>query len=152
MALSNTATLSAKTLYSNTHAFSHQQQQPSFTLVPTANTKPVRTRISAVHAAEPSTKQSSPSVPAAGSKWSVESWKTKKALQLPEYPDKKDLETVLKTLEDFPPIVFAGEARHLEDKLAAAPPPPPQSRAGTRNSRARTTVATATSRTRNSGR
>ena len=119
MALSNAATLSAKTLYSNTHAFSHQQQ-PSFSLVPTANTKPVQTRISAVHAAEPSTKQSSPSVPAVGSKWAVDSWKTKKALQLPEYPDKKDLETVLKTIEDFPPIVFAGEARHLEEKLADA--------------------------------
>lgn len=119
MALSNAATLSAKTLYSNTHAFSHQQQ-PSFSLVPTANTKPVQTRISAVHAAEPSTKQSSPSVPASGSKWAVDSWKTKKALQLPEYPDKKDLETVLKTIEDFPPIVFAGEARHLEEKLADA--------------------------------
>lgn len=27
---------------------------------------------------------------------------------------------MLKTLEDFPPIVFAGEARHLEERLADA--------------------------------
>lgn len=39
---------------------------------------------------------------------------------MPEYPDKKDLEAVLKTIESFPPIVFAGEARHLEEKLADA--------------------------------
>lgn len=50
----------------------------------------------------------------------MESWKTKKALQLPEYPDQNALETVLQTIESFPPIVFAGEARHLEEKLAEA--------------------------------
>lgn len=52
--------------------------------------------------------------------WSIESWKTKKALQLPEYPDKDELESVLETLENFPPIVFAGEARRLEEKLGEA--------------------------------
>lgn len=45
---------------------------------------------------------------------------TKKALQLPEYPDQNELDQVLQTLESFPPIVFAGEARGLEDKLAQA--------------------------------
>ncbi|KAI7736114.1 hypothetical protein M8C21_012377, partial [Ambrosia artemisiifolia] len=39
------------------------------------------------------------------SKWAVDSWKAKKALQLPEYPDQNDLESVLQTLEAFPPIV-----------------------------------------------
>ncbi|GAA0185312.1 aldolase [Lithospermum erythrorhizon] len=53
-------------------------------------------------------------------KWSLESWKIKKASQLPEYPDKTNLESVLKTLESFPPVVFAGEARSLEEKLASA--------------------------------
>ncbi|CAH9128199.1 unnamed protein product [Cuscuta epithymum] len=52
--------------------------------------------------------------------WSPESWKTKKALQLPEYPDQAELESVLKTIESFPPIVFAGEARSLEEKLGEA--------------------------------
>jgi 3-deoxy-7-phosphoheptulonate synthase len=50
----------------------------------------------------------------------VDSWRTKKALQLPEYPDANDLESVLKTIESFPPIVFAGEARTLEERLADA--------------------------------
>lgn len=41
-------------------------------------------------------------------------------MHLAEYPDKNDLEAVLKTIEDFPPIVFAGEARLLEEKLGEA--------------------------------
>ncbi|XP_031122613.1 phospho-2-dehydro-3-deoxyheptonate aldolase 1, chloroplastic-like [Ipomoea triloba] len=61
------------------------------------------------------------SKPEAGkAKWAVDSWKSKKALQLPEYPDQVELDTVLKTIESFPPIVFAGEARSLEEKLGEA--------------------------------
>ncbi|PNX63029.1 phospho-2-dehydro-3-deoxyheptonate aldolase, partial [Trifolium pratense] len=52
--------------------------------------------------------------------WKIDSWKTKKALQLPEYPDQNNLDEVLQTLTSFPPIVFAGEARNLEDKLSQA--------------------------------
>ncbi|KNA15548.1 hypothetical protein SOVF_097340 [Spinacia oleracea] len=52
--------------------------------------------------------------------WTLESWRSKKALQLPEYPDQKELDAVLKTIEDFPPIVFAGEARILEERLTDA--------------------------------
>lgn len=53
-------------------------------------------------------------------KWSLDSWKSKKALQLPEYPDRSALESVIETLESFPPIVFAGEARNLEERLGQA--------------------------------
>lgn len=41
-------------------------------------------------------------------------------MQLPEYPDQQELQSVLNTLESFPPIVFAGEARSLEEKLGQA--------------------------------
>ena len=58
--------------------------------------------------------------PSRTEKWGLESWKSKKALQLPEYPDQAALESVLKTIESFPPIVFAGEARSLEERLAEA--------------------------------
>ncbi|CAI9104062.1 OLC1v1002670C1 [Oldenlandia corymbosa var. corymbosa] len=58
--------------------------------------------------------------PPAQKGWSPDSWKSKKAFQLPEYPDKLELESVLKTLESFPPIVFAGESRRLEEKLGQA--------------------------------
>ena len=53
-------------------------------------------------------------------KWAVDSWKAKKALQLPEYPDPEELGSVLQTLEAFPPIVFSGEARNLEERLGEA--------------------------------
>ena len=74
-----------------------------------------RRPISAVRSVEPP-KTSLP-VPL---KWSPESWTKKEALQLPEYPDKEALEGVLRTMEKFPPLVFAGEARSLEEKLAEA--------------------------------
>lgn len=54
------------------------------------------------------------------SQWSVGSWRGRPALQQPEYPDKADLNEVLRTVEAFPPIVFAGEARTLEERLAEA--------------------------------
>lgn len=53
-------------------------------------------------------------------KWNLDSWKSKKALQLPEYPNQEELESVLRTLDAFPPIVFAGEARSLEERLGEA--------------------------------
>lgn len=125
MALSSTLSLSAKTPLHQTHSiFPSKTHQPSLPLLPTKPHNP----ISAVHAADPSKSHpvvadkspksaSSPSIP---TKWAVESWKSKKALQLPEYPDQQELESVLKTIEAFPPIVFAGEARSLEERLGDA--------------------------------
>ncbi|KAL5790055.1 hypothetical protein ACOSQ2_004943 [Xanthoceras sorbifolium] len=83
-----------------------------FSSVRTAALKP----ISAVHSADP-TKSNKSTTP---TKWSLESWKTTKALQLPEYPDEVELQSVLQTLSSFPPIVFAGEARKLEERLGQA--------------------------------
>ncbi|XP_078442680.1 phospho-2-dehydro-3-deoxyheptonate aldolase 1, chloroplastic-like [Wolffia australiana] len=56
----------------------------------------------------------------ASSSWSTESWKSKRAFQLPTYPDQDALESVLRSLESYPPLVFAGEARRLEERLADA--------------------------------
>ncbi|KAL2519082.1 Phospho-2-dehydro-3-deoxyheptonate aldolase 2 [Abeliophyllum distichum] len=53
-------------------------------------------------------------------KWILDGWKSKKALQLLEYPNDEELDSVLKTLDDFPPIVFAGEARSLESSKNGA--------------------------------
>lgn len=50
--------------------------------------------------------------------WTVESWRSKTALQLPEYPDAAALENVETTLSEYPPLVFAGEARKLKADLA----------------------------------
>jgi len=52
--------------------------------------------------------------------WSASSWRNKVALQQPNYPDAEKLAEVEKTLANLPPLVFAGEARSLEERLAEA--------------------------------
>src|ERR1700756_1883052 len=51
-------------------------------------------------------------------KWSPDSWRSKPALQMPEYPDPTALAEVEAQLATFPPLVFAGEARNLKRELA----------------------------------
>lgn len=53
-------------------------------------------------------------------KWSPDSWRNKPAKQLPLYKDQNRLEQTQKELQKFPPLVFAGEARDLKNKLAQA--------------------------------
>src|SRR6476659_1070829 len=51
-------------------------------------------------------------------RWTPDSWRTRPAQQLPEYPDAKALADVEAQLATFPPLVFAGEARNLKKALA----------------------------------
>lgn len=50
--------------------------------------------------------------------WSPTSWREKPILQQPTYPNKDELNRVLKELENYPPLVFAGEAQRLKSQLA----------------------------------
>jgi 3-deoxy-7-phosphoheptulonate synthase len=50
--------------------------------------------------------------------WKKNSWRKYPVKHIPEYPDKKELDMVLDKLVTFPPLVFAGETRHLKDQLA----------------------------------
>jgi len=50
--------------------------------------------------------------------WNPSSWKSKKALQQPNYPDKEKLLEITKELSLQPPLVFAGEVRRLKKGLA----------------------------------
>jgi 3-deoxy-7-phosphoheptulonate synthase len=50
--------------------------------------------------------------------WSPQSWREKPAQQLPSYSDAEALKDVEAQLANFPPLVFAGEARELMSKLA----------------------------------
>ncbi len=50
--------------------------------------------------------------------WSPDSWRSKPVVQLPEYPDADALATVENQLANYPPLVFAGEARQLKRSLA----------------------------------
>ncbi len=52
--------------------------------------------------------------------WNPQSWRNFTALQQPSWPDDGGLEQTLKILGDQPPLVFAGEARDLIEKLGAA--------------------------------
>lgn len=50
--------------------------------------------------------------------WSPGSWKQFRAEQQPAWPDAEALDHVGNTLRTFPPLVFAGEARQLSERLA----------------------------------
>jgi len=50
--------------------------------------------------------------------WQTDSWKNFTIKHLPDYPDQNHLEEVEKTLNNFPPLVFAGEVRSLKRALA----------------------------------
>ena len=52
------------------------------------------------------------------STWSPQSWRDKPILQQPTYQDKEALQNVLDELKNYPPLVFAGEARSLKNDLA----------------------------------
>lgn len=49
--------------------------------------------------------------------WNPESWRSKPIVQVPDYPDPQALADVESTLSQFPPLVFAGEARKLKEQL-----------------------------------
>ncbi|KJE36257.1 phospho-2-dehydro-3-deoxyheptonate aldolase [Thalassospira sp. HJ] len=49
--------------------------------------------------------------------WSIESWRNLPIKQVPSYPDAQALKAVEQELGSYPPLVFAGEARALKEKL-----------------------------------
>jgi 3-deoxy-7-phosphoheptulonate synthase len=51
-------------------------------------------------------------------KWTPQSWRGLPIRQVPGYADEAALARVEETLVRFPPLVFAGEARRLKDRLA----------------------------------
>ncbi len=51
-------------------------------------------------------------------RWTPDTWRAKPIRQAPDYPDAGAVETVEATLRNFPPLVFAGEARRLKATLA----------------------------------
>src|SRR5690349_1837859 len=51
-------------------------------------------------------------------RWTPDSWRSRPIKQVPDYPNDADLDTVEATLKNYPPLVFAGEARRLRASLA----------------------------------
>ncbi len=52
--------------------------------------------------------------------WTPSSWRNFPIKQQPTYPDQELLKKVEEELHSYPPLIFAGEARKLKEKLAAA--------------------------------
>ncbi len=50
------------------------------------------------------------------STWSRASWRDKPIMQQPTYPDQVRLKEIEEQLKNYPPLVFAGEARNLKKK------------------------------------
>ena len=55
-----------------------------------------------------------------GTAWTKTDWRAKPRVQMPVYPDADALHGAEAQLSKYPPLVFAGEARHLKKQLAAA--------------------------------
>ena len=53
-------------------------------------------------------------------KWTPDSWRNRPITQVPDYPDREKLEAAEARLRNYPPLVFAGEARRLKAQLADA--------------------------------
>ena len=51
-------------------------------------------------------------------KWKLNSWRNYPVKHIPKYEDEKELNMVLNKIKNFPPLVFAGETRHLKQQLA----------------------------------
>ncbi|XP_048534752.1 phospho-2-dehydro-3-deoxyheptonate aldolase 2, chloroplastic-like [Triticum urartu] len=68
----------------------------------------------------PSVRASSSAPAVVTSGWAPDSWRARPARQIPEYPDAAALGEAERTLASFPPLVFAGEAWTLEERLGEA--------------------------------
>ena len=51
--------------------------------------------------------------------WTPQSWRAKPIRQVPTYEDSAALDDALAKIRSYPPLVFAGEARRLKERLAA---------------------------------
>ena len=52
-----------------------------------------------------------------GEEWNRAGWRNKDRIQMPSYGDEANLKYVEKTLNSYPPLVFAGETRSLKQHL-----------------------------------
>ena len=51
-------------------------------------------------------------------RWAPDSWRQLKAEQQPNYPDRQKVQNAVDTISRMPPLVFAGECRILQERLA----------------------------------
>lgn len=80
-------------------------------------TRPGRRCLSVRAIAEPPAKLAEPGTQTS---WGPASWQTKTAHQQPNYPDRAELEKACEEIRSYPPLIFAGECRNLQERLAKA--------------------------------
>jgi 3-deoxy-7-phosphoheptulonate synthase len=54
----------------------------------------------------------------AAADWGPTSWRNRVALQQPAYPDAEAVKQAYGEIASYPPLIFAGECRNLQDRLA----------------------------------
>ena len=86
----------------------------------TTNSRPHRPKLVTSAVSEPSSSTPFTSESSHLDDWTPNSWRNFTALQQPNYPDEAALKTAVAEIERMPPLVFAGETRALQDRLAAA--------------------------------
>ncbi len=79
--------------------------------------RPGRRALSVRAIAEPPAKLAEPGQQTA---WKPESWQSKVAHQQPNYPDRAELKKACEEIRSYPPLIFAGECRNLQERLAKA--------------------------------
>lgn len=80
-------------------------------------TRPGRRCLSVRAIAEPPAKLAEPGTQTS---WGPASWQTKTAHQQPKYPDHAELKKACEEIRSYPPLIFAGECRNLQERLAKA--------------------------------
>lgn len=58
--------------------------------------------------------------PGTQTQWKPSSWQARKAHQQPKYPDQDELKKACEEIRSYPPLIFAGECRNLQERLAKA--------------------------------
>jgi 3-deoxy-7-phosphoheptulonate synthase len=74
----------------------------------------------AIAAPERAAAPSSNSNGTTSSSWTPTSWRNYTAHQQPEYPDRAEVDRACDEIRQYPPLIFAGEARTLQERLAKA--------------------------------
>jgi 3-deoxy-7-phosphoheptulonate synthase len=52
--------------------------------------------------------------------WAPASWRQRTAHQQPKYPDRAEVDKACNEIRSYPPLIFAGECRNLQERLAKA--------------------------------
>lgn len=88
-------------------------------VLPKASSRTRSVRVHAV-ASEPMQISRNGVSPSGTADWNPQSWRNRVALQQPEYPNAEAVKQACGEIASYPPLIFAGECRNLQERLSAA--------------------------------